>query len=208
MIKLSIIIPYYNTYDYTILLLKELEKQVTEEVEVILIDDGCHEERFNTFSFLTILHNDTNIGAPKSWNRGLSIAKGKYIGFIDSDDEISDDYISVLINAINNYDEDELMFGWKDLRRNIIVTHPHNVGIWKAIYKRTVCPKFREDWPYRSDVPFQRDLARRRQTSRLIPKVLYGYNSYREGSLTWERINNQKRFEEPPKKAGARYVQN
>ena len=43
MIKLSLIIPYYDTYEYTIKLLKELRLQKTDEVEVILVDDGCDE---------------------------------------------------------------------------------------------------------------------------------------------------------------------
>jgi hypothetical protein len=49
MIKLSIIIPYYDTYNYTIKLLRELQIQLTDEVEVILVDDGCNETRFDQF---------------------------------------------------------------------------------------------------------------------------------------------------------------
>ena len=40
MIKLSIIIPYYKTLNYTTDLLLELDKQITNEVEVLTIDDG------------------------------------------------------------------------------------------------------------------------------------------------------------------------
>lgn len=42
-IKLSIIIPYYNCYKYFIKLLEVLIPQITEEIEVLIIDDGCHE---------------------------------------------------------------------------------------------------------------------------------------------------------------------
>ena len=38
--KLSIIIPYYNTLEYTNELLEGLQKQITDECEIILVDDG------------------------------------------------------------------------------------------------------------------------------------------------------------------------
>ena len=64
MIKLSIVIPYYNTYELTLKLLKELQIQVTNEIEVILVDDGCHETRFDQFTFAKIIHLEENGGAP------------------------------------------------------------------------------------------------------------------------------------------------
>lgn len=66
MLKLSIIIPYYNTYDLTIKLIRELEIQKTDEVEIILIDDGCHESRFDNYDFINVIHNKINLGATRS----------------------------------------------------------------------------------------------------------------------------------------------
>ena len=63
MIKLSIIIPYYQTYEFTYKLLKELQIQVTDEVEVILIDDGCNEIRLDQFDFVKITHLPERKGA-------------------------------------------------------------------------------------------------------------------------------------------------
>ena len=188
MLKLSIIIPYYDTYELTIKLLKQLELQKTDDVEIILIDDGCHETRFDKYDFIKVIHNETNLNAPKSWNIGIRASKGKYIGFIDSDDMIMPYYIETLISAIDNELADEIKFGWLDINRNHHVPKPINVAIWKAIYKREICPLFREDWKYRSDVPFQKDLAKIQHTNILLNKTLYLYNSGREGSLTWERL--------------------
>ena len=47
MVKLSIIIPYWETYELTERLLKGLIAQKTDEIEIILIDDGCNEKRFD-----------------------------------------------------------------------------------------------------------------------------------------------------------------
>ena len=43
--KLSIIIPYYRTWEYIERLMDRLIPQLSEEVEVIVVDDGCQEKR-------------------------------------------------------------------------------------------------------------------------------------------------------------------
>ena len=145
MLKLSIIIPYYNTYDLTIKLLEQLRIQKTDEVEIILVDDGCHEMRFDQYNFITVIHNETNLNAPRSWNIGLNKAQGKYIAFIDSDDMIMPYYIEELIKAIDDNLADEIKFGWMDMSTNRVVTEPRNIAIWKAIYRKEICPYFHED---------------------------------------------------------------
>lgn len=192
MLKLSIIIPYYNTYDLTIKLIKELEIQKTDEVEIILIDDGCNESRFDNYNFINVIHNKTNLGATCSWNIGIKAAQGEYIAFIDSDDMVVPYYIEELLKAIDEEKADEIQFGWLDRTENIHVSNPINVAIWKAIYKRKICPLFRENYKYQSDIPFQKDLAKINHTKCLLHKTLYLYNSKRVGGLTWERINSEK----------------
>ena len=44
MVKLSITIAYYKTYDLTVKLLDTLIPQLNDEVEVFLVDDGCNEK--------------------------------------------------------------------------------------------------------------------------------------------------------------------
>ena len=192
MIKLSIIIPYYDTYDLTIKLLKELEIQVTPEVEVILVDDGCHEERFDKFTFAKIIHLEENGGAPNAWNTGIKQATGKYIAFIDSDDMIMMNYVDELLKVIDERDDDVITFNFVDVEKKALSSQVMNrlvYGIWKGIYKREICPMFRTDWKYRSDVPFQKDLHMKNPTESYLDKILYVYSSgmCREGSLTWKR---------------------
>ena len=57
MTKVSIIIPYYKTYEETIKLLDILIPQLTNETEVFLIDDGCKEERLDIFKDKIIAAN-------------------------------------------------------------------------------------------------------------------------------------------------------
>lgn len=189
MIKLSIIIPYYDTYEYTIKLLKELQLQVTDEVEVILVDDGCNEDRLDVFQSQNfhILHSIKHKGASAAWNVGIEEAQGKYIGFIDSDDMIMMNYVEELIDAIDKDLADEIIFDWIDLGINKLVSLPNSKPIWKAIYRREIVPFFDEDRVYHTDWPFQAKLHKTPHTRKHIDKTLYEYRSIRENSISWLR---------------------
>lgn len=198
MIKLSIIIPYYDTYNYTIKLLRELQIQVTDEVEVILVDDGCNETRFDEFKEFKIIHVD-HIGASAAWNLGIKAATGKFIGFIDSDDMIMMNYIEELIHAIDMDIADEILFDWFDINRNEVIKHPGARAIWKAIYRKEIVPLFNEEYVHHTDAPFQENLRRIKHTRRSIHKCLYCYRSRREGSITWRYRHGELRnsWEQP-----------
>lgn len=188
MVKLSITIPYYKTYDLTVKLLDKLIPQLTDEVEVFLTDDGCNEKRLDVYKDkINIKHCKENKGGAFATNEGIRQATGKYIALIDSDDMISDDYIDTLLSVIDNHDEDVLFFDWQDMNTGKIMRRPNNYAPWKAIYKKEIMPLFREGWIYSYDVPFQEDLSKTNYTRYYIDKVLYYYNSNRPGNLTTEK---------------------
>ena len=97
--KLSIIIPTYNCKDYTDELLSCLDKQMTDEVEVIVIDDGSKIPYETEYKWVNLIHK-SNGGPASSRNTGLNKATGEYIAFIDGDDLVSDNYISALLKKI------------------------------------------------------------------------------------------------------------
>ena len=195
-IKLSIIIPYYDTFEYTYTLLKELEKQVTDEVEVILIDDGCNETKLDEFGFVKITHLDKNYGASHAWNVGLDQALGNFIGFIDSDDMIEENYISTLIKAIDDDHADEIIFDFIDINKNFIYKRPRCRAIWKAIYRKNIVPRFDETRLYNTDVPFKQHLLKTEHSTYYLDVVLYQYRSVREGSITWKKLRGMFQKEE------------
>ena len=185
MVKLSIVIPYYKTYDLTQELLSVLIPQLTDETEVYLIDDGCHENRFDKYvPKINVIHLKKNVGGASAINVGLDKVKGKYVSVIDSDDMVDKKYIKTLIKTINKQNEDVIFFDWQDVNNGVVVEHPDNYAIWKAIYKRNIMPRFREGYRYSYDVPFQIDLHRIDYSRYYIDKVLYYYNSNRDGNLT------------------------
>lgn len=194
MVKLSIIIPYFKTYDLTDRLIKGLLAQKTDEVEIFLIDDGCDEERFNKYitgnkNTIHVIHQE-NKGVAKTRNRGIKNASGKYIAFIDCDDMITMDYIDTLLKAIDTYDTDVINFNWYDMTEHIEYRKPHNPAPWKQIYKKETMPRFSENYEYgHEDVPFQGEIESGKYSITYLDKLLYFYNSNREGSLFWRKTH-------------------
>lgn len=198
MVKLSVIIPYYKTYELTYRLLQELSIQITEKyndmVEVFLVIDGDDEWGFEDFKFnegFNVIHLDNDYGVSYARNVGIKKATGKYIAFIDSDDMITMDYIEQLLHLIDTRDEDVIYFNWADFNQNIIVKHPQNYAVWKAIYKKEIVPLFNEEWRQKEDVPFQEEIKSKQHTEYYFDRVLYIYNSNREGSLWWKTTHKE-----------------
>ena len=196
--KLSIIIPYYETYDLTQKLLIQLVTQLrSSDVEIILIDDGCYELRFDRFveklkiygfacaNFIKIIHKK-NGGVSSARNLGIELAQGKYIAFIDSDDMVMSNYIEDLIKIIDERDEDVIYFNWLDINTNEVVRHPSNPAVWKAMYRNNDLPKFDETLKTREDYFFNQELDSKNLSKYYYDKVLYVYNSNRKNSLSWK----------------------
>lgn len=99
-IFLSIIIPVYNVEAYLENCLSSVINQEFKEYEIILIDDGSTDNSgkicdnyASKYENIVVVHQP-NLGVSSARNKGLSLARGKYIHFIDSDDTInSDTYI-------------------------------------------------------------------------------------------------------------------
>lgn len=103
MIKVSVIVPVYNTEFLLKTCIESLIHQTLQDIEIIFIEDGSTDaslailrEYQKKDQRITILCNDGNMGEAASRNKGLAIAKGKYIQFVDSDDSIDLNALEVL----------------------------------------------------------------------------------------------------------------
>lgn len=198
-IKLSIIIPYYETFDLTMQLLKGLSVQVNDKVEIILIDDYCKKEFHNMKDELKkwnvrLIEHEENMGTAKTRNEGIKLVRGRYIGFIDGDDTVTMDYIDTLLKAIDETPTEVINFNWLDLSLNVVYKRPTNPAMWKAIYRNDICPLFREDLEWgEEDVYFQEEVGK--METAYLDKVLYIYNSNRVGSLYWRKMHREENNE-------------
>lgn len=106
-IKVSIVIPIYNSEKSINKLLEKLVSQKYENIEIILINDGSTDNSKKiclgwTKKDLRIKYIEIeNGGVSNARNIGISEATGEYICFVDSDDSISEDYIEDFILYLN-----------------------------------------------------------------------------------------------------------
>ncbi|HIT38381.1 MAG TPA: glycosyltransferase family 2 protein [Candidatus Onthousia faecipullorum] len=96
MTKVSIIVPVYNSGKYLKTCLDSIVRGTLKDIEIIAIDDCSTdnsllilEEYAKKDSRIKVYHNEKNLGQGASRNRGLDVARGEYIGFVDSDDYVS-----------------------------------------------------------------------------------------------------------------------
>lgn len=122
MTKISIIIPVYNSENFLDKCLNSIINQTFKDIEIICIDDGSTDKSLkilNNFAGkdnrITII-NQKNSGPSAARNKGLEIAKGEYVGFVDSDDWVDLDFYEKLYNSAKKYDADIAVCGIKRLR--------------------------------------------------------------------------------------------
>ena len=197
MIKLSIIIPMYNTEPYIDSLLKALAPQLTPEVELIVVDDGSNFPFLPPYPSIKVFRHDKNKGVSAARNTGLKKAKGQYIVFVDSDDLVSEDYVSQIFKSIEN-EPDTVYISWKHLSGPIgkIIKgpndefNPYNRCVWNRVFKKTYIKglKFNEEMQVAEDDDFLNHLPTPASKT-YIEKPIYIYRSGRKGSLT-DRAKN------------------
>lgn len=99
---ISIIIPVYNVEAYLYQCLDSVINQRYQKLQIILVDDGSTDSSGAVCDFfkkkdsrIEVIHQ-TNAGLSAARNTGLSVAQGKYVCFIDSDDLVSENYVWTL----------------------------------------------------------------------------------------------------------------
>lgn len=109
---ISIVIPVYNVEKYVRRCIESVQKQTYKNLEIILVDDGSTDssgkicdEYANKDQRIVVIHKK-NGGLSDARNKGINIAQGKYIGFVDSDDWISEKMYEILYNNIIKYEAD------------------------------------------------------------------------------------------------------
>lgn len=117
-IKISIIVPVYNTETYLKQCIESIIKQNYTNWELILIDDGSSDsspiicdEYSNKDKRIQVIHKK-NEGVSKARNSGLDISRGEYITFADSDDYLSPDTFQTYINEIGLNNPDIIKVGY------------------------------------------------------------------------------------------------
>lgn len=115
----SIIVPVYNTAKYLEKTIRSILRQTSSDWEVILIDDGSTDNSpdlcnkiASQNSKIRVFHKK-NGGLASARNVGIRLARGEYLSFVDSDDEISENFIETMVGEMKNNGCDIVFCGLK-----------------------------------------------------------------------------------------------
>jgi glycosyltransferase involved in cell wall biosynthesis len=217
---ISVIIPVYNTEAYLSKCVDSVLNQSHRDIELILVDDGSTDQSGNMCDEYSqkddrvkVIHK-RNGGAADSRNAGLDVAKGVYIGFVDSDDWIEEKMYETLLNILKSSDVYvaccERMSTDKEykplLKEDIIVKRikkedalkstffPLMIknAVWDKLYKREVFDDIRfQNGNFAEDTPAMYTILHRYGDVMYTNARLYHY-SIREDSVTTLSFNPRK----------------
>lgn len=163
---LSVIVPVYGVEKYIAECLESIINQSYQNLQIIVINDGTKDrsadiareyaEKDNRIK----VYNFPNGGLSVARNRGLKIADGEYIAFVDSDDFIHKDMYKRLIEKLEANDVDMVKCGFCEFftdKKDIVkfkenkIYDGHNIEkyfegilytvVWNAVYKRDLALK-------------------------------------------------------------------
>ena len=220
--KISIIVPIYNVEKYLTNCIDSILNQTFKDFELILVNDGSTDnsleicKHYKDIDDRICIIDKKNGGASSARNAGLDIAKGEYIGFVDSDDYIHPQMYELLYNQIIKNKADISMcefkrvsqFNKKELSDKVILNQEVEilnnkeavvkleeygsvtyVVAWNKLYKKSLFNniKFKEGIIHEDEYIIHRLLY---QVNKLvyIKKELYFYLQ-REGSIMDKKLN-------------------
>ena len=114
---ISVIIPVYNSEKYIEETILSVCKQTYENLELLVIDDGSTDNSATIIKNLSIkdsrifYHYQDNAGVSIARNKGINLANGEYLFFLDSDDVWLTDNISVKVDYFNKNPTTDWLFG-------------------------------------------------------------------------------------------------
>lgn len=190
MAKISVIVPVYNVEKYLRKCLNSVINQSFKSLEIIVINDCSCDNSAKILSEyetkgIKIINLESNSGLSAVRNLGIKVASGEYIGFVDSDDWIDNDFYEKLYAAAKKYDADIAVAGIKHYHKFCIKTNylkiknevvtddiqekfsicniPKTSYVWNKIYKL--------DFIRKHNVYFEEGMAY--EDIQFTPKILY-----------------------------------
>ena len=221
---ISVIVPVYNVERYIRQCVESILEQTYADLEIILVDDGstdgsgsiCDEYKLKD-DRVVVIHK-CNGGLSDARNAGLDIARGEYIGFVDSDDYIEPDMYEVLYKNCEryaadlaaarfvkfntqgedrkNFTENIEVFSREEMLRLFIVgdrRYEITMSVWDRLYKRELISDLR--FPVGKcyeDIVFSTKVIEKSKINVYIDRALYHYR-LREDSISGEDFNDYNR---------------
>ncbi|UOR13783.1 glycosyltransferase family 2 protein [Halobacillus amylolyticus] len=194
--KISIITPVFNVEEYVGKCIKSILNQSFKNFELILINDGSTDDSGTICDYYASLDNrikvfhTKNKGQAAARNHGIKIARGEYIGFVDSDDWIERNMFSLLYNYCVINDSDISIIGVREINESgtcLSEYIPNNVTFhsilrraypWNKLFKKELFIRnklFFKEGKYYEDLELIPKLFIKSQGISSITEVAYNY---------------------------------
>lgn len=199
---ISIIVPVYNVEAHLDKCITSIIAQTNPYWELILIDDGSTDksgiicdEYAKTDSRIRVFHQP-NSGASVARNKGISIAKGEFITFIDADDWIESNYLKEVTNlnpdnltlvaygVAYDFTDSSKNFNFHPTADEILLHGLVCAKVWPTDVIRQNGILFNENLHLHEDHVFFYDALKYITNVEIIAKPLYHYMHYGERSLS------------------------
>lgn len=216
-IELSIVIPVYNVAKYLPQCIESLIKWKAPYVEYLFVNDGSTDNSEEIISNYAKqdqrirLINKVNGGCASARNRGLEEARGRYIGFVDSDDFVEETMFCRLLGRALMGDYDLAYCGYAEYNEDTgaavpvlndclgepyregtyradkvqLLTVKTRVALWRCIYKKEILQqagiRFYEEIKRFDDLPFRVEAIFAAKSAVCVPEHLYYYRLGRQG---------------------------
>lgn len=152
--KVSIIIPVYNVEAYLFRCLHSILNQSLKDIEVILIDDGSTDnsgkicDKFAKQDTRIRVVHQTNSGVSLARNRGIDMAQGEYIGFVDPDDYIDECMYETLVQEIESNEADVAICSFSYVKSDKIIHNDNSQQIEVISKDEAIQRYFKEKRPF------------------------------------------------------------
>lgn len=211
-IKISVIVPIYNSEKYLHRCIDSILNQTFRDFELILVDDGSTDSSgvicdgyAKQDARVKVIHKG-NSGAVTARKEGLNRSIGEYIIFIDSDDYISNNMFEVILEGANNGKHDLVLCNYREVTKTkeiikcnkeyksnteyIINIIEGNIGayLWNKLIKRDLFlkhVKLNEGYDMWEDIQISIQLFFYAKSIRVLnTESLYFYNCTYNASIT------------------------
>ena len=232
---LSIIIPCYNcesTIEACYLsILSSLQYNIIKEYEIILVNDGSSDKTLKKLDKIAKTNEKVKVisqgnkGVSAARNLGISLAKGDWLSFVDSDDTVNEEFYKMLhgkyidsdliVCGVNSSIHPRLTGGIEMIEREQYIEGIlYNLNIfgyvWNKLYKREIIQansiQFLENISFMEDKYFNLEYSLYTNNIKVVLKNLYNYlepttsifgNSDKKqtGLVVWDKLLKDSRFE-------------
>lgn len=131
----SVILAVYNGEKYLAETIESVLSQTYSPIEFIIINDGSEDSTasiIKQYSGKIRYHHQANQGQPAAMNKGISMATGSYLAFIDADDLYTPDKIALHVACLEENQSVDMVFGYAE--------HFFTPELNAEIRKKLICP--------------------------------------------------------------------